>query len=70
MSKFYIVYEIVENEKGATDFENRFDTDNRKTLASWLEVTLSNLNKYTCKDLDNINCKLKDNKYFIFKDYE
>lgn len=68
---FFIVYEVVKDNNGdIKDIRNLYDNDNREKIAEYLGIDYKNLSHYTAKDIDNINCKLKDNKYFIFKDYE
>lgn len=71
MKKFYIIYEVVKNEEGEIlDIINKYDNENTKIICDWLKINYNHLGDYTAKDIDNINCRLKDNKYFIFKDYE
>ena len=83
MKKYYIIYEVVRNEEGQVlDIINKYDNENTSKIAEWLQVDYKNINKYTIKELKeitnedtnqtylDINCKLKENKYFIFKDYE
>lgn len=71
MHKYYIVYEIITDERGnIIDFENKFDSSKLKDIASWLNIDYTNINKYVSKNTDDINTRLKDNKYFILKDYE
>lgn len=71
MKKYFIVYEVITNDDDhIIDLENKFDSDKLKEVAIWLGVDYSNINKYINKDIDNINSRLKDNKYFILKDYE
>lgn len=69
--KYFIVYEVITDEdNNIIDIENKFDSDKLKDVAKWLDIDYSNINKYISKDIDNINSRLKDNKYFIIKDYE
>lgn len=69
--KYYIIYELVKNEEGdVIDIINKYDSDNLHTISNWLGITYNHTSDYTARDIENINCKLKDNKYFIFKDYE
>lgn len=71
MRKYFIVYEIVtDEENNIIDIENKFDSDKLKDVAKWLDIDYTNISKYISKDIDNINSRLKDNKYFIIKDYE
>ena len=71
MTKYFIIYEVKRNKEGEViDITNKFDSDNLQTISEWLNLDYKNLSHYTVKDIDNINCRLKDNKYFIFKDYE
>ena len=71
MKKYFIVYEIVtDEENNIIDIENKFDSDKLKDVAKWLDIDYTNINKYISKDINNINSRLKDNKYFIIKDYE
>ena len=67
MKKYYVIYEI---EEDTNDLQNKYDSSNLKKIAKWLDVDYSNISKYIVKDIDNINARLKDNKYFIFKEYE
>jgi len=71
MRKYFIVYEIVTDENNnIIDIENKFDSSKLKDVAKWLDIDYTNISKYISKDIDNINSRLKDNKYFIIKDYE
>lgn len=71
MKKYYIIYEVVKNEKGdILDLRNCYDNENSQIVCEWLKISYNHLGDYTAKDIDKINCRLKDNKYFIFKDYE
>lgn len=71
MKKYFIVYEIITDEdNNIIDIENKFDSSKLKDVAKWLDIDYTNINKYISKDIDNINSRLKDNKYFIIKDYE
>lgn len=71
MKKYFIVYEVItDEENNIIDIENKFDSDKLKDVAKWLDIDYTNINKYISKDIDNINSRLKDNKYFIIKDYE
>lgn len=71
MKKYFIVYEIITDEdNNIIDIENKFDSDKLKDVAKWLDIDYTNINKYISKDINNINSRLKDNKYFIIKDYE
>ena len=71
MRKYFIVYEIITDEdNNIIDLENKFDSDKLKEVAKWLGIDYTNINKYISKDIENINSRLKDNKYFILKDYE
>ena len=69
--KYFIVYEVITDEdNNIIDIENKFDSDKLKDVAKWLDIDYTNISKYISKDIDNINSRLKDNKYFIIKDYE
>lgn len=71
MKKYFIVYEVITDEgNNIIDIENKFDSDKLKDVAKWLDIDYTNISKYISKDIDNINSRLKDNKYFIIKDYE
>ena len=71
MTKYFIIYEVKRNNEGEViDITNKFDSDNLLSISEWLGITYKHTSDYTAKDIDNINCKLKDNKYFILKDYE
>lgn len=65
MKKIYIVYELEEDTK---DLNYKFEFDKLKDCAKWLDVDYSNINKYVVNDIEKINCKLKEDKYFIFKE--
>lgn len=64
--KIYIIYEIDDD----NDFINIYESKNRENIGKWLNVNVKHIDRYIAKDLYNINKTLKDNKYFIFKDYE
>lgn len=64
--KVYIIYEI-DNDN---DFINIYESKNRENISKWLNINVKHINRYVTKYLYNINKTLKDNKYFIFKDYE
>ncbi len=64
--KIYIIYEI-DNDN---DFINIYESKNRENISKWLNVNVKHIDRYVTKDLYCINKTLKDNKYFIFKDYE
>lgn len=71
MKKYFIVYEVITDEdNNIIDIENKFDSSKLKDVAKWLDIDYTNINKYISKDINNINSRLKDNKYFIIKDYE
>lgn len=64
--KVYIIYEIDQE----NDFINIYESKNRENIGKWLNINVKHIDRYITKDLYNINKTLKDNKYFIFKDYE
>lgn len=64
--KVYIIYEIDQE----NDFINIYESKNRENIGKWLNINVKHIDRYVTKDLYNINKTLKDNKYFIFKDYE
>ena len=69
--KYYIIYEVKKDMEGnIIDIVNKYDSSNLQDIGNWLDMDYKNLSHYTAKDIDNINCKLKENKYFILKDYE
>ena len=75
MKKYFIIYEVGNNEKGEiVDIINTYDNDKLKDVAEWLNIDYSNVNKYIIDNLDDINKirhkQIKNNNYFIFKDYE
>ena len=71
MRKYFIVYEVITDEdNNIIDIENKFDSSKLKDVAKWLDIDYTNISKYISKDINNINLNLKDNKYFIIKDYE
>ena len=63
--KYYSIYEI---NKETKEIEERWGSEERKEIANWLGIDYKNLHKYITKSLDNINCKLKDEMYFIMID--
>ena len=65
--KFYIIYKF---DKEKNDLININDFDKKKDACKFLNISELNATKYTCKNIDNINCKLKDNQYFIYADFE
>lgn len=78
MKKYFIVYELIFDKNGnIIDFENKYDSDKLKDIAKWLDIDYSNIYKYVStqayeSDIIDLVLKnrLKDNKYFILKDYE
>lgn len=75
MKKYFIIYEVIKNERGEiVDIINTYDNDKLKDVAEWLSIDYSNINKYIIDNLDDINKirhkQIKNNNYFIFKDYE
>ena len=77
--KYFIVYEVVKNEKGEIiDLLNRYDNNSLKEVAKWCNIDYTNISKYVIDNIDNINCYIKEEtqkdikkaNYFIFKDYE
>lgn len=67
MKKYYIVYKYNKNNN---DIENVTEFTERNEVANWLQIRIDNLAKYVCKNIENINCKLKEDKYFIVIDKE
>lgn len=65
MIKYYDVYEI---NKETNEIENVFGSENRQTIADYLNISISNFSKYIAKSIDNINCKIREDKYFILVD--
>ena len=69
--KYFIIYEVVKNNEGeVVDVVNKYDSSNSDDISNWLDIDKKNISHYTAKDIDNINCKLKENKYFILKDID
>ena len=62
MKKYYTIYKI---NKENNDIENVAEFEERESAANWLSIRLDNFSKYVSKTIDNINCKLKEDKYFI-----
>ena len=68
---FYIIYEVVRDEEGQTiDILNKFDSDYASIICEWLGIATNHIGRYIAKDIEAINCKLRDDKYFIFKEKE
>ena len=69
--KYFIIYEVVKNEGGEiVDIVNKYDSTSTNDIANWLDIDKKNISHYTAQNIDNINCKLKENKYFILKDID
>ena len=64
--KVYIIYEIDQE----NDFINIYESKNRENIGKWLNINVKHIDRYITKNMYDINKTLKDNKYFIFKDYE
>ena len=62
MKKYYTIYKI---NKETNDVENVAEFEEREKAANWLSIRLDNFSKYVAKSIDNITCKLKEDKYFI-----
>ena len=68
MKKYYIIYEVIKDKEGnIIDLFNLWDDKNPQRLCEKFGISYNNISLYTSKSLNNIKCKLKDNKYFIFK---
>lgn len=67
MKKYYTIYEI---DKQTNDITNTWESENRESVAEWLGIRIDNFSKYVAKNIDNINCKLKNDKYFIMIDLD
>ena len=65
----YIIYKVEQDTK---DMTNSFDSESLKDIAKWLDIDYSNISKYISKttEQEKINARLKDNKYFIYKERE
>lgn len=67
MKKYYTIYEI---NKENNDIINTWESEKREEVANWLGIRLDNFSKYVTKNIDNITCKLKNDKYFIMIEKE
>ena len=67
MKKYYTIYEI---DKETNDIVNTWESEKREDVANWLNIRLDNFSKYVAKNIDNITCKLKNDKYFIMIEKE
>lgn len=70
--KYYIVYEVEYNEDGSLyDIHNVYDSINLVNIAEWLGIRYNKTSYYTSTSTECINAqRLKESKYFIYKDYE
>lgn len=71
--KYFIVYEVEKDtNNNIINIINLYDFNSLKDASNYLDIDYTNINKYISKttEYDKINTRLKDNKYFIFKDYE
>lgn len=71
--KYFIVYEVEKDtDNNIINIINLYDFNSLKDVSNYLDIDYSNINKYISKttEYDKINTRLKDNKYFIYKDYE
>ena len=62
MRKYYTIYKI---NKENNDIENIAEFTEREKASEWLQIRLDNFSKYVAKNIDLIQCKLKDDKYFV-----
>ena len=62
MKKYYTIYKI---DKNTNDIENIAEFEEREKASSWLGVSLKHLSDYVSKNIDNITCKLREDKYFV-----
>ena len=67
MKKYYTIYEI---DKETNDIVNTWESEKREEVANWLDIRLDNFSKYVAKNIDNITCKLKNDKYFVMIEKE
>ena len=70
MKKYYNVYRI---DKENMDLTNVYGSEKREEIASYLNIRLDNLSKYTTKDIDKAPQKSKiinDERYIIIIDNE
>ena len=67
MKKYYIIYKL---NKETNDIENITEFEEREKASNWLGVSLKHLSDYVCKNIDEIKCKLREDKYFIIIDKE
>lgn len=65
--KYYTIYKI---NKGTNDIENIAEFEEREKASKWLDIRLDNFSKYVAKNIDSINCKLKNDTYFVMIDKE
>ncbi len=62
MKKYYTIYKI---NKENNDVENVAEFEEREQASKWLGTSLKHLSDYVAKNIDNITCKLREDKYFI-----
>lgn len=62
MKKYYTIYKI---NKENNDIENVAEFEERENAANWLGTSLKHLSDYVTKSIDNISCKLREDKYFV-----
>jgi len=73
MKKYFIIYEVEKDtNNNIINIINLYDFNSLKDASNYLDIDYTNINKYISKttEYDKINARLKDNKYFIFKDYD
>ena len=64
MRKYYNVYRI---DKESLDLENVYGSEDRKEVASYLNITINNFSKYSTKDMEQMPqfTKLINNESYI-----
>lgn len=60
--KYYTIYKI---DRDTNDIENVAEFEEREKASEWLGTSLKHLSDYVCTNIDNIKCKLRQNKYFV-----
>jgi hypothetical protein len=64
MKKYYNIYKI---NKENMDLVNVYGSEDRKAIASYLNITINNFSKYSTKDMEQMPqfTKLIDNESYI-----
>lgn len=62
MKKYYTIYKI---NKENNDIKNVAEFTEREKASEWLGTSLKHLSDYVAKNIDEITCKLREDKYFV-----